>query len=43
MLQVVPAVLTDSVEVLEEKIRVFEIMGKFKKLHLDIIDGEFLS
>ncbi len=41
MLQVVPAVLTDSVEVLEEKIRVFEIMGKFKKLHLDIIDGEF--
>lgn len=38
---IIPAILTDSAEELEEKIRVFEIMGKFKKLHLDIIDGEF--
>lgn len=40
-MDIIPAILTDSAEELEEKIRVFEIMGKFKKLHLDIIDGEF--
>lgn len=43
MLEIIPSILTDSAEELEEKIRVFEIMDKYKKLHLDIIDGEFVG
>ncbi|OGC59521.1 hypothetical protein A3A70_01395 [candidate division WWE3 bacterium RIFCSPLOWO2_01_FULL_42_11] len=43
MLEIFPTILTDDPEELEEKIRVLEIVGRSKKVHLDIIDGEFVE
>ncbi|MEK7521203.1 MAG: hypothetical protein AAB599_00145 [Patescibacteria group bacterium] len=41
MLEITPTILTNDVAELEEKIRVLEIMDNTKRVHLDIIDGEF--